>query len=143
MSTDQAPSPTRRERERALRTDLRRLLPGYRWTIARGQPDQQWLEATGTISRGYNRVSTMRVNVKDVPDIGPWFEVSSSGHTGRGGNCAGRTLARAVRGLQQHYEAMAREYAALADHIIRSRVPCCPDDERAATPAATDPEINP
>lgn len=97
-----------------FRAELMKIMPGYSWTVHRSATDSR-LAATGTQSSGFNRLSTLVVERRDnYAGRGfPWYIVKSAGHGVRApfiGENADRTLARALRGLQEHYEHKAATY---------------------------------
>ena len=100
-----------------FREELVKTMPGYKWTVHRSFPKLDdsgtyALCATGTQSIGFNRMSTLQI-IRRERDGHITYEAKSSGfgkrapwlHTTIDG-----TLARALRGLQNHYETMASEY---------------------------------
>ncbi|QBX38641.1 hypothetical protein E4M02_11000 [Brevundimonas sp. S30B] len=96
-----------------LRKELLKAMPGYEWTVHRPiAKTGAYLEATGIQSSGFNRLSTLAVTRRDRDGVVE-YEAKSAGfgkrapwlHTNRDG-----TLARALRGLQQHYAAKAATY---------------------------------
>lgn len=111
---------------REFRAELVKTMPGYSWTVHR-TPSDALLKATGTQSSGFNRLSTLLVERRDnYAGRGfPWYEVKSAGFGLRApflGTNSDKTLARALRGLQQHYEAMAAKYAGHARALQAGRV---------------------
>lgn len=106
----------------AFRDELVKLMPGYAWVVHRSLSEQR-IEASGTQSSGFNRLSTLSViRTEHVDRI--VYEVKSSGygvrapwlHTTRDG-----TLARALRGLQEHYEQRAATYRSHAAALQTGR----------------------
>jgi len=76
-----------------FRKELIKIMPGYKWTVHRNRyAASNHLSATGIQTSGFNRLSTLQV-VRREKDY------------------TGVTLARALRGLQNHYEAMANMYS--------------------------------
>ncbi len=117
-----------------FRAELVRIMPGYSWTVHK-YSDARVLNATGTQSSGFNRLSTVLVNRRDnyAGKGFPWYEVKSAGFGLRApflGTFADRTLARALRGLQQHYESMAATYGGHARALQNARTK--PDGEQSA-----------
>lgn len=106
-----------------FRKELGRLMPGYAWTVHRTTLTGH-LEATGMQSSGFNRLSTLSV-VRRERDGKARYEAKSAGfglrarwlHANEDG-----TLARTLRGLQDHYEAMADKYRAHAEDMKRGRI---------------------
>lgn len=100
-----------------FRKELEKIMPGYEWTVHQTSKTAVCLTATGKQSSGFNRLSTLSVvrwaregedvvyEVKSAPNgtRSPWAHVAKDG-----------TLARALRGLQTHYENQAQHFAGLA-----------------------------
>jgi len=118
---------------KAFRAELVKIMPGYNWTVHKprksysGVPSEtKRLEASGIMSSGSNRLSTLCVIRVEREAKNPYYEVKSSGfgvrapwlHTHRDG-----TLARALRGLQDHYEYMANKYRGHAASLEYARKP--------------------
>lgn len=107
-----------------FRAELTKIMPGYDWTVhrqSRYAPD--FLEATGIQSSGFNRLSTLSVTRREK---GPAvvYEAKSAGYGTRAPwlhTNADSTLARALRGLQQHYETMANTYRGHAAALQSAR----------------------
>ena len=106
-----------------FRKELVKIMPGYEWTVHQTKADG-YLEATGTQSSGFNRLSTLRVSRREQSgEIR--YEAKSAGfglrakrlHTSSDG-----TLARALRGLQNHYEAKANTYRSHAADLKTGRM---------------------
>jgi hypothetical protein len=102
----------------AFRDELQKLMPGYSWTVHK-QPkyrdipqDTLPLKATGIQSSGSNRLSTLEVT-RRPEGARVTYEAKSAGYGTRARwlheNKDG-TLARALRGLQEHYRATAATY---------------------------------
>lgn len=98
-----------------FRKELVKIMPGYAWVVHQTKASG-YLEATGTQSSGFNRLSTLSV-VRREQDGKSRYEAKSSGfglgarwlHTNED-----KTLARALRGLQDHYVYTANTYRAHA-----------------------------
>lgn len=105
-----------------FRKELVKLMPGYVWTIHQTKADG-YLSATGTQSSGFNRLSTLSVSRREREGK-IVYEAKSAGYGLRAKwlhtNVDG-TLARALRGLQNHYEAMANSYRAHAEYLKEGR----------------------
>lgn len=106
-----------------FRKELVKTMPGYKWTVHKGfGPDV--FDATGIKSSGFNRLSTLSVVRRPCKWGGVEYEVKSAGfgtrarwlHTNVDG-----TLVRALRGLQEHYEATANAYHIAAAHLQSAR----------------------
>lgn len=110
-----------------FRTELEKIMPGYLWTVHQ-QPKyiprgDLPLFATGIQSSGSNRLSTLEVK-RSERDGRVIYTAKSSGYGTKARwlheHTAG-TLARALRGLQEHYEAMAATYSSHAAALQRGR----------------------
>lgn len=115
--------PTHVQPAAAFRAELLKLMPGYDWTVHRQFKGAVRITATGTQSSGFNRLSTLEVTRTDL-DGKVTYAARSAGHGTRARwmheNTDG-TLARALRGLQQHYEDMANTYRSLAARMQTGR----------------------
>lgn len=106
-----------------FRDELLKIMPGYHWTVHKSRSDAR-LEATGTRSSGSNRLSTLSV-VRTERDGVVTYESKSAGyglhakwlHRNEDG-----TLARSLRGLQDHYEMTANTYRAHANALAVGRL---------------------
>lgn len=108
-----------------FRKELIKIMPGYSWTIHKTSNPER-ITATGIQSSGFNRLSTVQVTRIENDAIwrGLAYEVKSScfgtkspwRHTYKD-----RTLARALRGLQDHYETTANTYHCLAASLQKGR----------------------
>jgi len=110
---------------KGFRAELVKIMPGYSWTVHRTSNDAL-LKATGTQSSGFNRLSTLVVERRDnYAGRGfPWYTVTSAGFGLRApflGENQDRTLARALRGLQDYYEAKSATYAGHARALQSAR----------------------
>ncbi|MDW9814951.1 hypothetical protein GOB25_07695 [Sinorhizobium meliloti] len=95
-----------------FRAELVKIMPGYTWTVHKTPKGMTFLEATGIQSSGFNRLSTLSV-IRRERDGTVSYEAKSAGYGRRAEwlhtNTDG-TLARALRGLQAHYEYTANTY---------------------------------
>lgn len=109
-----------------FREALNKIMPGYNWTVhkpSKYMSAGEYLEATGTQSSGFNRLSTLSV-VRREKDGVATFVAKSAGygtrarwlHTHTDG-----TLARALRGLQDHYESVSNTYRSHAAALANGR----------------------
>ncbi|MNL30960.1 hypothetical protein D3C87_1527270 [compost metagenome] len=106
-----------------FRAELTKIMPGYAWTVHKSS-SENYLKATGTQSSGFNRLSTLRV-VRIEKDGVATYEAKSAGyglrakwlHTHTDG-----TLARALRGLQDHYEFVSNTYRSHAQSLMLGRL---------------------
>jgi len=109
-------------KSREFRAELGKIMPGYKWTVHRSLA-AFFMEATGIKSAGLNRISTLRVcRIEEAGTVE--YEVKSAGfgcHSPWLHENTDGTLARALRGLQDHYETMANEYSSHAHHLQSSR----------------------
>lgn len=105
-----------------FRKELVKIMPGYNWTVHQTTA-AGCMEATGIQSSGFNRLSTLSVSRREREGkVG--YEAKSAGfglhakwmHTNADG-----TLARALRGLQNHYETQANSYRAHAEYLKKGR----------------------
>lgn len=119
-----------------FRQELEKAMPGYQWTVHNSRTEGR-LEATGAQSKGFNRLSTLSV-VRTEHRGTVWYVAKSSGYGLRAPwlhEHGDGTLARALRGLQTHYEDMAQKYRIHASDLEQAR-PAKPanahknDDER-------------
>lgn len=95
-----------------FRAALVKIMPGYNWTIHRVPTGATTIVATGIQSSGFNRLSTLQVTY--LSEKGDWFTVRSAGFGKRAPwlhENGDATLARALRGLQDHYRQMAALYS--------------------------------
>lgn len=95
-----------------FRDALKKLMPGFSWTVHKQTHPDDPMVATGTQASGSNRTATVRVSL-----VNKFFVVKSAGYGAKspwGGQASGTTLAQAFRELQKHYERSAQSYAALA-----------------------------
>ncbi len=117
-----------------FRAELEKIMPRYLWTVHQDRtgkrlrekfPDTpEVLTATGIQSSGSNRLSTLEVTRREDHGGEVTYTARSSGygrrapwlHTHTDG-----TLARALRGLQDHYEAMANTYLSHASALKSGR----------------------
>lgn len=108
-----------------FRVELMKIMPGYSWTVHKSTSDT-FMKATGTQSSGFNRLSTLRVERRDnYAGRGiAWYTAKSAGFGLRAqflAENADHTLARALRGLQDLYEAKAATYAQHARALQSAR----------------------
>lgn len=112
-----------------FRKELTKIMPGYNWTVH--TPDKRFaeitgrerLKATGIQSSGFNRLSTLEVS-RFEKDGKVTYKAQSAGHGTKAPwmhSHRDGTLARALRGLQDHYEATAQTYHALAAALRHGR----------------------
>ncbi|MDF5944550.1 hypothetical protein P4198_25090 [Pseudomonas aeruginosa] len=110
-----------------FRAELVKIMPGYNWTVHASRSSEKLLVATGIQSSGSNRLSTLRVERRDdyAGSGKPRYEVSSAGYGTRSPwlhTAQDKTLARALRSLQEHYEGNARKYSIHASDLQRGRI---------------------
>jgi len=108
-----------------FRKELIKIMPGYKWTVHRERcKDSKYLAATGIQTAGFNRMSTLEVIVRWRDRLE--YEVKSSGfglNTPWLSDYTDVTLARALRGLQEHYGIMADNYSRHASDLEGGRKP--------------------
>ena len=117
-----------------FRKELVNIMPNYAWTVHRTVSDA-YLKATGTQSSEFNRISTLRV-VRIEKDTYVRYEVKSAGYGLNAPWLHGnedKTLARALRGLQSHYEAMAATYRSHAERMNFGRTLAHADISKATS----------
>ena len=116
-----------------FRAELVKIMPGYSWTVHKDHISKRLrdefpetpvvLTATGIQSSGSNRLSTLEVSRRE--DNGHvTYAAKSSGYGTRARwlhEHKDGTLARALRVLQDHYEAMASTYASHAGALKHAR----------------------
>ena len=114
-----------------FRQEIVKIMPGYNWAVKKPYrlktetaPGFAHMEAVGTQSRGFNRMSTLQIKrrVGDNGDIE--YEANVAGYGTRGpwtGTRKGKTLARTLRGLQEYCEAKLAEYAACVNAMEGAR----------------------
>lgn len=102
-----------------FRSELMKIMPGYSWTLKKGKATDIVMIATGIQSSGSNRLSTLRVERKEV-DGSVNYTAKSAGYGTRAPwlhSASDGTLARALRSLQEHYESQARKYQSHASDL--------------------------
>lgn len=108
-----------------FRAELQKLMPGYEWTVhASATKEATLLRATGTVSSGFNRLSSLSVVRTEREGEEVRYQVKSSGYGLRApwlGESEDGTLARALRGLQNHYEERLRTYRVHAQALQQAR----------------------
>src|SRR5574343_311388 len=107
-----------------FRKELLKVMPGYKWTVHREfNMGSVYMTALGIQTSGFNRLSTLEV-VRREKDGATNYTVRSSGYGVKApwlGEYVYSTLARALRGLQNHYERMGREYLSHASRLENGR----------------------
>jgi hypothetical protein len=96
----------------SFRDSLIKIMPGYSWTVHRVTKGSVSITATGIQSSGFNRLSTLEVTYSRKRDQ-DWYAARSSGFGRRAPwlhENGDVTLARALRGLQDHYRMMVATY---------------------------------
>lgn len=107
-----------------FRAELKKLLPGYKWTVTKSTYNSTKF-ATGTLSAGFNRLSTLDA-LRGVSTINgcAWYEIDARGYGTRSEKTArgvGNSLAQAVRMMQDELWTKARKYQALHDQVEQAR----------------------
>lgn len=107
-----------------FRAELVKIMPGYKWTVHRASKGAARLEATGMQSSGFNRLSTLSV-VRTTERGRPWYRAKSAGYGLRAKwlhENGDVSLAKALRGLQEHYERVANTYRGHAARLKHGRI---------------------
>lgn len=117
-----------------FRAELVKIMPGYSWTVHKPLKSRmpahlqeaypQVLIATGTQSKGSNRLSTLEVERRDHDGSRVTYKARSAGFGRRAAWLhmhSDGTLARALRGLQDRYEQDAAKFATHAGDLKRGR----------------------
>lgn len=107
-----------------FRNEIQKSMPGYAWTVHKTKGHEH-LWATGTTNSGFNRLSTLSV-LRHEEDGKISYEVKSAGYGRRAKwlhSHEDGTLKRALRGLQNHYEAMENTYRSHAAALKTGRCP--------------------
>ena len=107
--------------EKDFRRELLKLMPSYKWAIHKQMFDGV-MTATGIRSSGSNRISTL--HVERASNAMPWYSVKSAGHGAKAaweGRNSDRTLASALRGLQDHYTKNESKFRSLASALEGGR----------------------
>ena len=108
-----------------FRAELVKIMPGYTWTVHKTPKHLPHTEltATGIMSSGFNRISTLEVARSEAGGR-VRYRARSAGHGTKSewAHChTDGTLARALRGLQDHYQRIAGENRALASRLKEGR----------------------
>ncbi|WP_180897155.1 hypothetical protein [Martelella soudanensis] len=112
-----------------FRKELISIMPGYKWTVHKTNSDIR-MEATGIQSSGFNRISTLQV-IRRESDERVEYQATSAGYgtKARWRGCSrDKTLARSLRGLEQHYDRQSFEFHHLAARLNAGRR--APRDDR-------------
>lgn len=116
---------TKENPSKAFREQLKKLLPGYDWTVHQSR-NSRYMTATGIQTSGFNRLSTLKVEREQKGNEELWCKVSGYGYGLRSpkmGTGTGSTLAQAMRSLQDYYESTAGKYRGLANSMAQARKP--------------------
>lgn len=108
-----------------FRKELLKIMPGYSWTVHRPSKIDcnAYMIATGIISSGFNRLSTLEVTRREKDDSVE-YEVKTSGYGTKSpwlSSATGLTLAQALRNLQTYYKRMAQKYKSHEMHLQNAR----------------------
>lgn len=110
-----------------FRAEVTKIMPGYAWTVKRPyDKDCSLMSATGIQSAGFNRMSTLLVERRVDDDKTVTYKVYISGYGTRSNWVTwdkGRTLARALRSLQEQCSASMRMYNACVGAMLLGRHP--------------------
>lgn len=110
-----------------FRKELVKIMPGYKWTVHQASSPEEYIEATGIKSAGFNRTSTLSVTRKGHSRFGQQeaeYTVRSAGFGLKARWLSEKTdgtLARALRELQSYYEYTAQEYSSGARALEAAR----------------------
>ena len=113
-----------------FRKELVKIMPGYSWTVHRHKTAPVYMSATGIQTSGFNRLSTLFVS-RSERNNRIEYEVRSAGFGAKApwlSEYMDSTLARALRGLQDHYENMAQNYSRHASDLKDARKGCANED---------------
>lgn len=106
-----------------FRKELKKIMPGYKWTVHRSRYPWELINATGIITSGFNKTSTLLVAKRKIDDK-ITYEARSPGF-GKNAQWLSvnrdKTLARALRGLQVYLESMANNYIKHASNLQGGR----------------------
>ncbi|OHD28235.1 MAG: hypothetical protein A2Y38_25260 [Spirochaetes bacterium GWB1_59_5] len=111
----------------AFRKELVKIMPGYEWVVHKTPRCSvgRYVSATGIITSGFNRVSTLSVLKRKFGKLDVIeYEVKSSGYGKRSpwlSTATRSTLAQALRTLQDHYDHMAVTYGRHARDLRDAR----------------------
>jgi hypothetical protein len=108
---------------KAFRAELVKIMPGYSWTVHRHTKSAVRITATGIQSSGFNRLSTLQV-VRTALAGRVTYTAKSAGFGTRAKwlhENTDATLARALRGLQEHYQRVANTYRSHAARLEAGR----------------------
>ena len=108
-----------------FRKELVKIMPGYKWTVHRKRlwAESSYMAATGIQTSGFNRLSTLEIVRRDREGEIE-YEARSAGFGKRApwlSEYTDGTLARALRGLQEHYENMKQNYGSHASYLQGAR----------------------
>lgn len=107
----------------SFRAELKKLMPGYNWTVHKSRVPEEFISATGIQSSGMNRMSTLYVERREYEgDV--IYTAKSSGfgtHAAWLSEHDSTTLAKALRGLQNHYESTATKFRVHAEAMAKGR----------------------
>ena len=108
-----------------FRRELKKIMPGYKWTVHKSSDPDYFLDTTGTITSGFNRTSTLLVIKRKMRTTDDFqYEVMSSGFGLKAkwlAKAKNNTLATALRDLQDHYVGNANRYIGHANDLKSAR----------------------
>jgi hypothetical protein len=123
---------TNHEIETAFREELKKVMPGYTWTIKENygirivdDGKTHLLKAVGTISSGFNRISTLYVERREKDGM-KQYSAKSAGN-GLNAGCLTdwfhhTSLRGVLRHLQEHYQWVACKYAGAERSLRDARI---------------------
>jgi hypothetical protein len=110
-----------------FRAELKKYMPGFKWTVSRQRISKDFFDATGIQSAGFNRTGTMKVERTDNSKMkygGITYMVKVAGY---GKNTpwlcrgTGSTIRQALRDVQETCEYHASKYESVANTIESAR----------------------
>lgn len=106
-----------------FRAELKKWMPGFKWTVHKQRLGNDFFEATGIQSAGTNRTGTMFIQ-RCITQFGIRYTAKVDGFGKKGSwlNVAtGSTLRQALRNVQESCNWHARNYASVANMIQDAR----------------------
>ena len=107
-----------------FRAELKKWMPGFKWTVHKQRLGKDCFEATGTQSAGFNRTGTMFVERHPSYTMGIRYEAKVAGYGKKSkwiSTFSGQTLRQVLRGIQSNCEWHARDYRGVANMIQNAR----------------------
>jgi len=107
-----------------FRKEIKKYMPGFKWTVHKQRLGNDFFEATGIQSAGFNRTGTMRIERRTSHTMGIRYEVKVDGYGTKGNWLAigtGSTIRQALRDVQDTCEWNANKYRGVATMIQDAR----------------------